>query len=252
MPIEPRPMSSRTGLLLIGLGAILILWGLAGSFAAFFAGKFSEGARPIFILGGFEIIIVICGILSVWLGWKKREEHLGMALACLGGTVCVASFLGALSAQYVLLGLGLKPLVLARFAIGALFAACGAVAVLNRHQRSWPLFFKGLIVASPMILFTGYSVINRFLAARQPAASAAYPPNLDAPPAPHSFEEPPAGQGLSIWGPLDGSPTAVKAIVGTLIAVLCAISLCACVHIFIKAFELGRFSRERVVIAKKK
>ncbi len=252
MSIEPKPMSGRMGILLSGLGALLALWGLGFAVVAFFAERFSEGARPMFILGGFEVIVAVCGVLAVWLGWKKREENLGMALACIGGTVCVASFLGALSAQNDLLGLGLKMIVLARVAIGLVLVAIGAAAVLGRHPRSWPLFWKGVVIASPMILLAIYSVINRIMAARHPASQAAYPPNLDGPAAPPSVVTPPAGQGFSLWGPLDGSPTAVKAIVGALIAIVCAVSFCACVHVFIKAFELGRFSRERVVLPKKK
>lgn len=251
MLIEPKVLSGRVSAVLAVLGGVLALWGAIGAVAAFFAGKFSEGARPVFILGGFEVIIVVCGGLLMWLGWKKREEHLGMALACIGGTVCVASFLGALSAQNELLGVGLKKMMLARVAMGLVIAAIGGVIVLGRHPRSWRVFWKGVVVASPLIFMMVYSVVNRIMAARLPAAQAASPPNLDGPGAPPSVVTPPEGQGFSLWGPLDGSPTAVKAIVGTLVAIVCAVSLCACVHIFIKAFELGRFSRERVIVAKK-
>jgi hypothetical protein len=113
------------------------------------------------------------------------------------------------------------------------------------------VFWKGVIVASPLILMAVYGVGIRVLSARQRSATAAMPVDPEKP-SPQTFEEPTASQGLSIWGPLDGAPSSVKAIVGTLLVIVCAVSFCACVHIFIKAFELGRFSRERVLLPKKK
>lgn len=250
MVIEPRPISKQITLLTGAVCSLFILTGVVVGAAAMLAGRISEGERPNFIFGGFELIVAVAGWMGVWLVWKKREEHAGMALLCVGGTVCVASFLGALSAQNELLGHGLKPLMLARVAMGLLIAALGGVCVLGRHERSWPLFWKGVFAASPIFVMTAYAIVMRILSARFAAVTPGKPadPN-DSPVGPGELVVP---NPYTLWGPLETSPTAVKAIVGTLIAIVCAVSLCACVHIFIKAFELGRFSRERVALPKKK
>lgn len=247
MAIEPKPMSKSTALTVTGLSGLLILWAIAVAVAAFFANRFDEGLKPAYILGGFELIVVIAGAIGIWLAWKRSEENLGMALACIGGTMCVASFLGALSVQYELLGYGLKPAIAARVAIGLLFCGMGASSVLSRHERSWPLFWKGVFIASPLIVMVGYAITMRFMMRAQAAANPVEPNAAVA-----SNPESVPAAAYTMMGPLENAPTAVKGLVIALISIICVVSLCACTHIFIKAFELGRFTRERIALPKKK
>jgi len=244
MAIEPKAISKPTGLAICGLCALLLLWSVGTAGVAFFANRFDEGMKPAFFLGGFELIVAVAAALGLWLGWKRREEYLGMALACLGGTISVASFLGALSVQYDLMGFGLKPIILIRLVLGLALCGFGAAAVLSRHERSWPLFWKGVLIASPIIALAGYAVVTRLMMRAQAAALPASGP--DAP------MESAQATSYSMMGPLEHASTAVQGIVLSFIAIVCGVSLCACVHVFIKAFELGRFSRERIILPRKK
>jgi len=189
------------------LGGIIVLSAIALAAAALIMPLFSPGQRPAWMLFGFEVVVLVAGVLGIFVGRGNFREGPGLALACISGTVIVASGLGWLGANKQLGNTSLTPVLGVRLFLGAAVGIAGAVCVLSRNPRSWRFAAMGLAFGAPCIAVFGASVI-------------------------------PTGRRF-VMGFLTGGGIAqtAAAIVGV-IALGCF--LCASVHYLVLAFELGR------------
>jgi hypothetical protein len=168
---------------------------------------FVQDQKPVFMLFGFEAVVVVAATLGVLFGLGRFGDGPGLAMACISATVLVASALGWLSANRALAGHSITPVlgfrVLAAFLLGGL----GAVCVLSRHGRSWRLAAWGIGLGLPCI------------AAALAGAN--------------------GGSRRAIEGAL-GRAGALGTVGGILAVLVLGALLCASVHLIIRAFELGR------------
>jgi hypothetical protein len=125
------PLAALTGLSALAVGAAALLSRPAPAWSAL----------------GFEAVV----LLAACFGWhaaraRRSPDGSAMALLCVALCIAVASFLGYLGSGRALFGVGLAPLVLARFAVAAAFVLASALEVL-RHapQESLPRLVKGAV-----------------------------------------------------------------------------------------------------------
>lgn len=164
--------------------------------------------KPALALLGFEIVSLVAAVLGVLFWMGKFHDGPGLALACVAGTILVASGLGFMGSEGQIGSISLRPYLLARIAGTGILGLLAAHCVLSRHPRAWPLAIKGGVAGLPVV---GVLAAGAFL-----ARTGRLSPLL-------------AGQGM-----------AMKLIVGTIAAVVLGTLLCISVHLLVKAFELGR------------
>lgn len=156
---------------------------------------------------GFETVVAVAGVLGVLIGKGRFREGPGLALACVAGTVLMASAMGWLSANRTVGGYSITPVLGLRVLAAAVIGLAGAYCVLSRDPRAWKPAMWGFLTGVPVVLAVG------------------------------------AGMGGSsrraIEGAL-GSMGAVGAVVGVVGLVFLGVCLCASVHLVVKAFEMGR------------
>jgi hypothetical protein len=168
--------------------------------------------QPYYLLMGMELCIGLAAALGVLFARGFFREGPGMALACVSGTIFVASVLGYLSvpnAQMTMSSggtLALKPFLMGRVLLASLLGLAAAWIVLSRDPQSRSYILRAILTGIPLgaIAFVGL-------------------------------------KGRS-W--LSGGGAGVPAWVGWIGAiVLACVGLalfCACVHCTIRAFEMGR------------
>lgn len=168
--------------------------------------------QPYYLLMGMELCIALAAALGVLFARGFFREGPGMALACVSGTIFVASILGYLSvpnAQMTMSGggtIGLKPFLMGRLILAVLLGVGAAWLVLSRNARSWSYVARAALTGVPLAVigFVGFK-------GRTWLSS--------------------GGAGVPAWVGWIGA--IVLACVGLAL-------LCACVHCTIRAFEMGR------------
>jgi hypothetical protein len=116
--------------------------------------RFFHGEKPALALMGFEIVISVAAVLGIAWG-KPRAREIpdsgpALGLACIAGTILLASALGWQGANRNLAGHSLTPLLGARTIISLAMLAASAGLVLNRDRRSWRLFALGVALIVPV------------------------------------------------------------------------------------------------------
>lgn len=159
---------------------------------------------------GFEFVTISAAVVGVifWRGQFRNGP--GLALACVAGTILLASGLGGLSVQWTVANQSIKLLIAARAAAAMIIALCGAACVLGRDSRGWPTFIKGVVWGIPLIALAGWF----------------------------------AKAGGAFLDPVNNLGTVARMIaygMGTLVLGIC---MCVSVHLIVKAFEFGRFKQD--------
>jgi hypothetical protein len=131
-------------------GALLsaaILCGLVGVSSLAGAGA-AIAARPrIWFLLGFECVVVTAAVLGFLVGRGRYRQGPALALACVAGSVAVASYLGYLGSGRTILGIGLMPFLAFRLGIAGAIGMVAAWIVLSRRPGiGLPRLFKGLVI----------------------------------------------------------------------------------------------------------
>ncbi len=203
LPPIPRPLRILTTL----MSAAVLVSGVLVAALAVGAPLVSVDQRPSWALFGFEVVVVVAGALGVLTGRGRFADGPGLALACVGGCVLVASGLGWAGAGKSLLGVSLLPLLGARVVASGVLGAIAAWCVLSRDARAFRPAVIGVLLVFPVIAAAGLGAmpVGRKLLDRFAAA----------------------GPGLQFAG-------AVGAFAVT------AILLSAGIHLLIRAFEMGR------------
>src|SRR5262245_43109895 len=130
MPTIQFPVP-RTIRLLVQATCLAVLASAVGS--AILAGAaplLVPDQRPSWALVGFELVVLVACVQGVLFGRGRFGQGPGLALACVGGTILVASGLGWAGSGKQLLGHSLTPLLGARLLAVAVIGICGAWCVL--------------------------------------------------------------------------------------------------------------------------
>ncbi|MFN7020777.1 MAG: hypothetical protein ACK4WH_05545 [Phycisphaerales bacterium] len=108
---------------------------------------------PTWFLLGFEVVTLSAAVFGVLLGLGWFASAPGLALLCIAGAIGASAFLGYVGAGQELMGVGLKPFLLARLACAAGLAGVGGLAVLMRRPKaSLPKLAAGLVCAATLIV----------------------------------------------------------------------------------------------------
>lgn len=202
--VRPIPPALRT-LTLVLSGAVMVHAAAMAAFALLAISK------PIWILLGFELVVMVGAAIGVSIGLGRFREGQGLAAICVGGTVAVASFLAWLTTSKISLPMPSAPTIirmylLTRLAVGLWFALLAAFMVLTRSRESWK-FIRGAIV-------TGVPLVLLLVAAVK-------------------FQ----GQ-FQTW--LSSTSGAVQTFVALGLFVVSCTLVSLCGHFIIRAFEMGR------------
>ncbi|MEM9560128.1 MAG: hypothetical protein AAF995_07455 [Planctomycetota bacterium] len=135
------------------LSAAVLLAGLAGAW-----GAFTIVGRPVWGWMGFELLLVVAGVIGVLTAFGRFRSGPGMALLCVAGTVGVAAFFGSLDAEPNLraarpdLARFVDPALYARLAAAGLIAAAAAGIVLLRSAKSFRPMIVAICNAVPLLI----------------------------------------------------------------------------------------------------
>lgn len=202
--MTPLPKALRT--LTLVLSAAVVLQALAMMVFAFIA-----GARPIWILFGFEVVVAVCALLGVFFAKGRFEEGQGLAAISIGGSIALCSFLAWLAISKITLSLAGAPLIvksylLTRLAVGFWFVLVACLAVLTRNPASGP-FVRGAAISGGLLgVLGGVGFVFR--------------------------------AGISGW--LNSASGGIRGVVTSVLVVAVGVLVCALGHCLIRAFELGR------------
>ncbi|MEZ6233841.1 MAG: hypothetical protein R3B68_06590 [Phycisphaerales bacterium] len=142
---DQYPVPGWARALVGGLSLATALWGLVGVVAAAFL-----AGTPVWTALGFEVVVVVAGVLGVLLGLGRFREAPALGVLCVAGVFGVASILEYTGSSGDLAGIPLRPWMLARIAIAAILAGVAALLVLQRDRRSWGMLVKaGVLGAVP-------------------------------------------------------------------------------------------------------
>lgn len=149
MPLDMKMLRMVVGVLCGALAVSALA--LAGS-------ALMLGDKPKWPLFGMELVTLVASVLGVQLALGKLRGAPALALACVAGSIFVATVLGYIGAskQLDLRGgkapISLKPLLLARVAATALIGYVAMYSNVRRDPKAMSLFWRGVAWAMPMVL----------------------------------------------------------------------------------------------------
>lgn len=203
------PVHQSIRLLALILGALISLTALGLATSAAALPLLAPGERSAWMLFGFEVVVLVCGVLLVFFGRGRFSDGPGLALGTLAATAIVASVFGWISTGRQLGGVSLTPVLAFRFLAGVILAAAGAYCILSRNPRSWRSFLIGAACGAPCAAFLGAGLISSGRRTLMTFIS---------------------GGGI------------FQTALAILVLMVLGILFCASVHLIIKAFEMGRVS----------
>jgi hypothetical protein len=134
MPLFPVPQWAR--MLVVVTCLAVLASALAAAVLSLAAPMLAKDQRTNWALFGFELVIMVACAQGVLFGRGRFAQGPGLALACIGGTILVASALGWKGSAKQVAGFSLTPLLGARFLAVMVIGGCGAWCVLSRDRRS--------------------------------------------------------------------------------------------------------------------
>jgi hypothetical protein len=203
----PPPIPGPLRAVVMAISVIVAISAAAGAFLAVVQPSLAAGQRVSWTLMGFELVILIAAGIGVFAARGFYREGPALALACVAGTILLGSAMGWQGAGRQLVGVSLTPFLAARALASAILGAVAAWAVLSRNGRSWRPLVLGLMCGIPVLTGCAALVVP---AIRRPLETA-----------------------------LANSP--VLQLGAALLGYFAAtVLLSACVHLIVRAFELGR------------
>jgi hypothetical protein len=165
------------------------------------------GEQPRWAMFGFEVVCLVAAVLGVLTSLGKFEAGPGLALACVAGTILVASVLGWQAAGRQMGGVALWPVLGARVAATVVLAIAGAWAVLTRRPGAVATAMRGALLIAPVAVGA--------LAIVHPA-------------------------GRRMVGSVLGASPAVEFLAVSIGFLIATVLLAAGGHLIVRAFEMGR------------
>lgn len=167
----PAPRLVRVGVLVFSSGlGVSALAGLGVALLAF--------PGVLLAMAAYEAAVVMAAVFGVLLGLGRFREGFGLACLCVAGTVVTGAFFGVykdLRVNTVTPGQirAADALLVGRVLGAGAVAGLGALAVLSRDARSWPLLAKGVLIGSPVVVVGGWLVWTRGAALSAPVGETA-------------------------------------------------------------------------------
>ncbi|MCA9300703.1 MAG: hypothetical protein KDA28_16655 [Phycisphaerales bacterium] len=147
MTLQPPPLPTCIRVPALGLAIVLTLSApVFGVLAAVLP------AKPGWAMIGFEVVVLVSGVLGILLGLGRFRDGPALGLACVGGTCIVASGLAAIGVQRHLGTMSLDTYLGGRVLVGGAFILLGALAVLGRTPRSRQYLGRCAVVCIPLVL----------------------------------------------------------------------------------------------------
>jgi hypothetical protein len=200
-------MNSTIRRLVLVVSLLVFASAVAGAGAAVVVPLVVSGEQARWAMFGFEVVCAVAAALGVLVGLGRYASGPGLALACIAGTILVASRLGWQAGGRQIAGVSLSPLLAARGAAGLALGLAGIAVVLGRRPGAWRTAFIGGLLILPV------------------AAGAV------------ALLVPAGRQAVGSW--LGTSPAFIFGV--AVVAFLGATALLAAgVHLVIRAFEMGR------------
>ncbi len=144
---EPRLKPPPKGILLLVLGVCAVV-----ALSALGVGALAVlQPRPSWVMFGFEVIVLVAGVLGVQMGRGRHADGPALGLACIAGTILIGTAFGYLAGGRVLFSTDMRPLVLARAAAAIALACAAGWIVLSRDLKATlPPFIRGLAFGLPI------------------------------------------------------------------------------------------------------
>jgi hypothetical protein len=207
MEMTPRTLPSVLRTLTLVLSGATALHTL--SMAAFALLAIS---KPIWILLGFEVVVLVAAVIGIQIGRGRFREGQGLSAICVAGTIAVSSFLAWLTTSKIAMPMPSAPTIirmyiLTRLAVGVWFAMLAAYVVLSRNRESLKFVRDAVLTGVPLVMILGGLV--KFQS---------------------QFEA---------W--LSSTPGAIQTLVLLALFTLCCTLISLCGHSVIRAFEMGRY-----------
>ncbi len=245
----PRPVPRLARLTVGALSAVLLGWSLVGIGLAGFAAD-----TPVWTLLGFEVVVLIAAALGLTLGLGHYREAPALAVACVAGTLLVASFLGYRGTPGSVGAVPLQLWLMARLAVGLLLAFIAALLVLCRNRKSWAALSTGIALGAlpaAVLLMFGLAILGfgrpaPAIPSTPPSSGATQSPVADAAPA---TREPVwldssvrKFMSLGLFKPAKGGKESGRVVLLTLLGIVMIGLTSAGTHYVIRAFQLGALS----------
>jgi hypothetical protein len=187
------------------LGAVLALSALAMCVASV-----AIAPHAVWVVFGFELIMVVAGVIAVLFARGAFAEGQGLTLLCVAGVTLAGGFLSYLATAgshgiVFRAGAGptsMVPWLVFRTVIGLGFLLMASYAVLRRSRDSVAYLKRGVIASIVLGTVAGVTLLTR--------------------------------------GTLANAPDAVRGVVWAFVGVVALIGIAAAGHSFIRAFECGR------------
>lgn len=160
IPTTPVPR-----FLLFFLGLLGVAVALSAAAMAVVALVVTE--RPVWMLFGFEVVVMLAGVFAVLFARGRHHEAQGLTLLCIAGSVFAGSVLGWLSVNGALqvknsdVPVSLKLWLLARVGCAGVYAVAAAALVLVRRRESRPFLVRALLTGAPLVLAAGGLALAR-------------------------------------------------------------------------------------------
>ncbi|CAG0955541.1 hypothetical protein PHYC_00443 [Phycisphaerales bacterium] len=207
-PIAPLPPLVRY---LIGtLSVVTLVSALAMAITAAVFPK-----QPVWVLTGFEVVVLVAGVMGV-LGLRGRfDEGQALHLACIAGVLFVGGFLSYLGTRQGIVFQEGKPpsstfpWMLGRLGLAGVYGAIAAYAVLRRSAQARAFMVRAVIAGAALAVLAAPFVFSR---------------------------------GMPGWLSPTGKPVMYAAL--ALYGLAALVGVCAFGHCLIRAFECGRAKSE--------
>lgn len=154
----PVPAPIRAAVLI--LSALVLVSAVAGAVAAIWVPTVA-GERASWAMFGFEIVTIVAAVLGILLGLGRFTDGPALALACVAGTILLASGFGWQGAGRQLGGVSLTPMLLGRAGIAMTLGLLAAYCVLSRRREAWSLAIRGVLLLAPVVVLMGALVVPR-------------------------------------------------------------------------------------------
>lgn len=148
--MPPVPRGARAVVLV--LSVLTLLTAAVGAGVAAAVPLIQPGQRPSLALLGGEVVVLVAAVFGVLWGRGRFADAPALGLACVSGTVLLASALGWQGAGRVVAGWSLTPLLGFRALVSVAIAAVGAWLVLSRDPRSWGHLARAAMCLGPLVI----------------------------------------------------------------------------------------------------
>jgi len=147
----------------ISMPTFLLSCAVALQSLAMIAFAFLAASKPIWILFGFECVVVVAAVFGLMYARGRPDSGRGLAGASIGGTVLLCSGLAWLAVAKLSFTNPSAPMVvkmylLTRLAVAAWFGFVGAWWVLARSRASIP-YLKSVAIGIGVVLLVGGALL---------------------------------------------------------------------------------------------